>query len=335
MDVLGEPEDYLLHHKLSWITEDQLLPLNTVKIAPFDLGISEGEKSQSVVEISTTKSECELCGKKYMGRFRMLQHLKKKHDIENLKCAFCPQVFSDKEKLKAHREEHRRKKCHICGKMCLSNNVLQKHLRFHSNEKSFQCQKCDQRFQEKKSLNKHTQAAHLPGKMFYCRYCKKDFTTKEAYIADKVLHRQRTCAVCGKTFRGYNSLKKHEAVHSEQRPYKCGMCNQHFKTNVGLKEHMKRHTRGKEVACDICNKTFFDKGELRSHQITHRELKSFQCPICSAAFKRKSYLVSHQRVHSGSKPFQCSTCHVYFTHASALKTHQRVHSDDKPYICSV
>jgi KRAB domain-containing zinc finger protein len=47
--------------------------------------------------------------------------------------------------------------------------------------------------------------------------------------------------VCNKTFSEKSVMKKHQLIHSGQRPY----------------------------ACDVCNKTFTQKSNMKTHQLIH------------------------------------------------------------------
>ena len=53
----------------------------------------------------TGTNECEVCGKRYMGRDKLKMHMADVHGIGELKtfqCEFCPKVFKQKSHLQAH-----------------------------------------------------------------------------------------------------------------------------------------------------------------------------------------------------------------------------------------
>jgi KRAB domain-containing zinc finger protein len=48
--------------------------------------------------------------------------------------------------------------------------------------------------------------------------------------------------VCDKTFNYKSSLKKHQLVHSGQRPYACDVCKSTFSKKFDMKTHQLIHS---------------------------------------------------------------------------------------------
>ncbi|MGH0174106.1 UNVERIFIED_CONTAM: hypothetical protein FKN15_067211 [Acipenser sinensis] len=144
-------------------------------------------------------------------------------------------------------------------------------------------------------------------------------------------HREQlACQVCGKTFIDENRLRKHEKLHSAERPFICEMCNKAFTTHAHLKEHLKIHTGYKPYRCDVCGKSFIRAPDLKKHERVHSNERPFGCQMCDKAFKHKSHLKDHERRHRGEKPFVCGSCSKAFAKASDLKRHENnMHSERK------
>ncbi|MBN3302682.1 zinc finger and BTB domain-containing protein 14 [Amia ocellicauda] len=141
---------------------------------------------------------------------------------------------------------------------------------------------------------------------------------------------QLACQVCGKTFIDENRLRKHEKLHSAERPFICEMCTKAFTTHAHLKEHLKIHTGYKPYRCDVCGKSFIRAPDLKKHERVHSNERPFGCQMCDKAFKHKSHLKDHERRHRGEKPFVCSSCTKAFAKASDLKRHENnMHSERK------
>uniref|UniRef100_A0A3B5QRN3 Zinc finger and BTB domain containing 14 n=1 Tax=Xiphophorus maculatus TaxID=8083 RepID=A0A3B5QRN3_XIPMA len=144
-------------------------------------------------------------------------------------------------------------------------------------------------------------------------------------------HREQlACQVCGKTFLDESRLRKHEKLHSAERPFACEICSKAFTTHAHLKEHLKIHTGFKPYRCDVCGKSFIRAPDLKKHERVHSNERPFACQMCDKAFKHKSHLKDHERRHRGEKPFVCPSCTKAFAKASDLKRHENnMHSERK------
>ncbi|XP_068437457.1 zinc finger and BTB domain-containing protein 14 isoform X3 [Clinocottus analis] len=141
---------------------------------------------------------------------------------------------------------------------------------------------------------------------------------------------QLACQVCGKTFLDESRLRKHEKLHSAERPFACEICTKAFTTHAHLKEHLKIHTGFKPYRCDVCGKSFIRAPDLKKHERVHSNERPFACQMCEKAFKHKSHLKDHERRHRGEKPFVCPSCTKAFAKASDLKRHENnMHSERK------
>ncbi|XP_020650162.1 zinc finger and BTB domain-containing protein 14 isoform X1 [Pogona vitticeps] len=144
-------------------------------------------------------------------------------------------------------------------------------------------------------------------------------------------HREQiACQACGKTFSDEARLRKHEKLHTADRPFVCEMCTKGFTTQAHLKEHLKIHTGYKPYSCEVCGKSFIRAPDLKKHERVHSNERPFACHMCDKAFKHKSHLKDHERRHRGEKPFVCSSCTKAFAKASDLKRHENnMHSERK------
>ena len=88
---------------------------------------------------------------------------------------------------------------------------------------------------------------------YTCAICNYEHDTKVGYkrhLATHIGKNLLTCTVCGKKFKGYETLHKHMKAHNEM-PYMCFLCYAKFVTDTELDEHSE-HCK-KPMACDLCS----------------------------------------------------------------------------------
>ncbi|KAG9008865.1 Metallothionein expression activator [Tulasnella sp. JGI-2019a] len=71
---------------------------------------------------------------------------------------------------------------------------------------------------------------------------------------------------CGKTFSKLYHLRKHEAAHSFDRPFKCNLCPAAFARKHDLQRHDKSHS-SIVYKCGGCRRTFTRRDALRRHMV--------------------------------------------------------------------
>ncbi|TRY61365.1 hypothetical protein TCAL_04198 [Tigriopus californicus] len=74
-----------------------------------------------------------------------------------------------------------------------------------------------------------------------------------------------SCQFCSKTFKKPSQTKRHERIHTGERPFECQECSKRFNQSNALKMHMKKHSGERPFICPFCSFAFTQKCNLKTH----------------------------------------------------------------------
>ncbi|KNC26091.1 Polycomb protein PHO [Lucilia cuprina] len=124
-------------------------------------------------------------------------------------------------------------------------------------------------------------APNPPDKKIACPHkgCNKLFRDNSAMRKHLHTHgpRVHVCSECGKAFVESSKLKRHQLVHTGEKPFQCTFegCGKRFSLDFNLRTHVRIHTGDRPYVCpfDGCNKKFAQSTNLKSHILTHAKSK--------------------------------------------------------------
>ena len=123
-------------------------------------------------------------------------------------------------------------KCLVCGLICLSPDLLEKHHQGHNVVKNFNCSQCDKKFSSAYDKNRHWKyhCPENPNRVFKCKHCiaqgvEADVEGAEIGLLNHLIEKhgftgQYMCLFCHKLFLTDKKLQNHNKTCSHNHPDK-------------------------------------------------------------------------------------------------------------------
>ncbi|KAG0431328.1 hypothetical protein HPB47_021886 [Ixodes persulcatus] len=161
------------------------------------------ERHQHQHKVQEESCTCDLCGKTFKTDRARTNHVHHMHPeaatspsvavLRSLHyphgCDHCPMRFKTPVELHAHQQwrhvdgrnrhvaESKRYECSYCSKGYTYNCELRAHMRRHTGERPFACERCDRTFSKQQTLKNHVVRVHTKAFKIHCLLCKKGCVT--------------------------------------------------------------------------------------------------------------------------------------------------------------
>lgn len=207
------------------------------------------------------------CGKKYVKRFRLLEHLNSHYNI----------TFE----------------CDVCHKKFFTKDILKRHKVCHATKKAFECDHCPKTFATKFQVRNHLHNVHLNENKELAFICPISFCGKSYINQIRLDHHIKythsggdkiVCEVCSRTFAKRCYLDDHMRIHLRVKGlqndrYKCHICSHFITGDREFKRHVKNHeTESWENICPYCGRRSKSLKTLKKHiYYMHQIDAKYQC----------------------------------------------------------
>jgi hypothetical protein len=319
-------------------------------------------KHFAVAHPSRTIYECSFCNVKHIEKYKIQQHLKRKHEKEhgseiyrslpalkggNRKCVVCKEIFKSKSEMMKHytlmHPDASIYNCTMCDEKFVTLNGLTGH-NFTAHERKVTdlgCSFCGKEFAEKEELKNHILTAHKD-KKYQCSECEASYLSRitlQSHIEQVHERKKHQCSTCGEVFESMIRLETHTALqHDKSKLFKCQTCSATYTRRLTLNHHIASvHDKSLGHLCPECGENFATRQKMKDHVFVVHEGQGYKCQFCSNIYKNKTSRQAHVRkIHEGIKPEpqKCSQCEKIYSTPKSLKLHiSAVHEKKRPYAC--
>ncbi|XP_026802568.3 zinc finger protein 408 isoform X1 [Pangasianodon hypophthalmus] len=273
-DECGKSFFQLCHLKKHKLTHSELKPYACTECGK-RYRSKESYHAHLLLHSGQRPYKCQHCDKGY-GLKRDLKEHQVLHTGEKpFVCDMCGKGFARRPSLRAHRVVHEAKwvpriKCPECNKELANQNSLRAHMLLHTGERPYACPHCAKCFRQRSNLQGHLRL-HTGEKPYGCPHCELHFSQAPELKRHLICHTGEAylCPVCGKALRDPQTLRAHERLHADDRPYKCQDCGKGYTMATKLRRHMKSHLEEKPHKCEICGSRYTLLQSLQRHLRVH------------------------------------------------------------------
>ncbi|XP_055585881.1 zinc finger protein 845-like [Uranotaenia lowii] len=180
--------------------------------------------------------------------------------------------------------------CEQCGLVFESRKLFADHS---CRTQKFACDQCNNKYNQKTSLEDHYAAKHVKKPRYACEFCGKDFFRKQDYCTHRKCKHVKLYAELVEQHGGHQ-VPVNELYSMDGCTVKPGSIkeSQWFgKTDTSAKD-----SGTAEYECDACGNKYVQKSSLEDHYATqHVKRPRYGCEFCGKPFYRKQDYCAHRK----------------------------------------
>lgn len=301
---------------------------------------------------------CSRCSRYFSQNVTLQKHLKnsvcerKNHGKILLRQLVKQSTSSIQENLNnvksVHAVKSRNNVCEYCDRSFLKPSDMERHIRTHTNERTFNCTKAD---------------------------CGKSFKLKDTRDRHEATHERKTftCTNCSSNYKSHKTLQNHMRQHSRRQSYQVlgndnespqlrQSCNDLFGEQANGKITDNKSSLLSDLLCDTSESSSPPHNssamEINHVEIGNEEIvgamdeideppggfvslknlslrKTLVCEACGKSFKKPIDLRRHSdAVHQKKRPYKCNAaeCNKSFSLKCTLNRHEATHAEDRKLV---
>ena len=152
------------------------------------------------------------------------------------------------------------------------------------------------------------------------------------------------CSICHRFLSSNSSLKRHNLLHTGERPFKCSLCDNSFTQPHHRLNHELGHwaivgpSQGQGVGSSLPHRRVYggsvsSTASVSSSSPENEHERVLKCKHCDQTFSTLRGLREHLTIHDSNRQIACSVCGMRFLKQAHCSIHMQIHSPSRRISC--